>query len=166
MSENNQVSVKEEMKNEVAAVAQSGNYAITKDENGKFKRKAVYSHYSSVVPETKEQKVAMFNLLNGDDEQTAALGEHIGALLQVANVIHNPYDSLNEDTGELEYGVLTYLFTPEDQVFVTSSKSVYHTLQNVYKVWGEPTSWEEPLKFKVVKKKGREHQYTDIKIML
>jgi hypothetical protein len=108
----------------------------------------------------------MMNLLSGDDEKTQALGEHIRAHITVADVIFNPYDKVNEDTGEMEYGVLTYLVTPDQVVYVTSSKSVYFSMKRIFQVFGEPHYTEgEEITIKVVKKQGQQFKYTDIQIV-
>ncbi|ARQ95227.1 single strand DNA binding protein [Bacillus phage BeachBum] len=131
---------------------------------GKFSRKAIYSPYSSVVAETRAEKIQMMKLLDSD-EIAQPLKEHIGAIIPVADVIFNPFDRVNEDDGSLEFGVLTYLLTPEGVAYVTSSKSVYHTMKNIMKVFGEPT-WvgDDILNVKAVLKQGREHKYTDIEL--
>jgi hypothetical protein len=158
--------VENQMSNEIMQTTVKENYEVQKDESGKFKRKAVYTAFSSIVPETKEQKIAMMNLLSGDGDTTSPLGEHIGQQIQIADVIFNPYDKVNEDTGEMEYGVLSYLITPENQVFVTSSKSVYFSLKRIFQVFGEPHySEDEVLTIKVIKKQGQNFKYTDIQIV-
>jgi hypothetical protein len=154
------------MTNEIMQTSIKENYEVTQNEEGKFVRKASYKPFSSITPETKTEKIAMMNLLNGDGENTNALGEHIGAHIQIADVIFNPYDKINEDTGEAEYGVLTYLITPENVVYVTSSKSVYFSLKRVFQVFGEPHyEGEDVITVKVVKKNGQNFKYTDIQIV-
>jgi hypothetical protein len=142
------------------------NYEVMQNQEGKFIRKAVYQQFASIVPETKEQKIAMMNLLSGDDEKTQPLGEHIGAHIKIADVIFNPYDKVNEETGEMEYGVLTYLITPDQVVYVTSSKSVYFSMKRIFQVFGEPHyTQEDEITVKVVKKQGQQFKYTDIQIV-
>lgn len=140
-------------------------YDLVIDAEGKYKRKAKYTAWSSVRPETREQKIALMNLLNSGDEATA-LSDFVGAQIVVADVIFNPYDKINEETGEQEYGVLTYIITPDGVPYVTSSKSVYFTLKRMFQVFGEPHYNEtEAVKVQVVKKKGQQFQYIDLKII-
>ena len=140
-------------------------YEISQNVEGKFQRKAVYSPFSSIKPETKEEKIAMMNLLNSDDV-AQPLGENIGKQFQLADVIFNPYDKVNEDTGEMEFGVLSYLITPENIVYVTSSKSVYFSLKKIFMVFGEPHyNEDEVVTVEAVKKQGKSFKYTDIKIV-
>lgn len=154
------------MSNEIMLNQKPTNYEVSQNVEGKFVRKAVYTSFSSVTPETKEQKIAMLNMLNGDNENTQPLGEHIGKQFEVADVIFNPYDKINEETGEVEYGVLSYLITPEGVIYVTSSKSVYFSLKKIFMVFGEPHySAEDVITVKAVKKQGQNFKYTDIQIV-
>lgn len=153
------------MSNEMMNTTVSEGYELTRNEEGKFKRRAVYHAWSSVKPETREQKIAMMNLLNSGDEANA-LSDFIGVEIKIADVIFNPYDSVDEDTGELTNGVLTYILTPEGVPYVTSSKSVYFTLKNMFKAFGEPHyNEDEAVTVQAVKKKGLQFQYIDLKII-
>lgn len=154
------------MSNEIMQTTIKENYEIVKNEEGKFVRKAVYNSFTSITPVTKEEKIAMMNLLNGDDDKSFSLGENIGKHIELADVIFNPYDKINEETGESEYGVLSYLITPEKVVYVTSSKSVYFSLKRIFQVFGEPHyDAENMIVVKAVKKKGQNFNYTDIQIV-
>lgn len=140
-------------------------YEVSQKADGKFQRKAVYQFFASVVAETRAQKINMMNLLNGDGG-ALPMGEHVGAEFKVQDVIFQPYDAVDEETGELLNGVLTYLFDTKGAVYVTSSKSVYFTLKRVFQVFGAPHwSADEAVEVKVVKEKGKEFQYIDLKIL-
>ena len=140
-------------------------YAITQNAEGKFERKAIYQPFMSVTPETRAQKIALLQLLESDTV-AKPLNDCVGSKITIADVIINPYDKVNEDTGEMEYGVLTYMISTDGEAFVTSSKSVYYTLQNVFSVFGAP-HWEgeEAVTVQVVKKKGLQFNYTDINVI-
>lgn len=140
-------------------------FELTVDANGKYKRKALYKAFSSVVAETREQKINLMNLLDSDDI-ALPMSEYTGATIKVSNVITKPYDSVDEDTGEITSGVLTYLLTPDGLAYVTSSKSVYFTLQTAMTVFGEaPYSSGDELIVEIVKKQGKQFKYTDIKVV-
>jgi hypothetical protein len=151
------------MTNELMTSNNQGNYEIIQKEDGKFARKAKYEAFSSVKAETKKEKIALLNLLEGSDENTNGLKDHVGKQLEVANVIFRPYDKVNEDTGEMEYGVLTYLLTPDGVPYVTSSKSVYFSLRRIFEVFGSPDQEEwENIIIKIVQKKGLQYNYVDV----
>lgn len=150
--------------NEMANVKTAGT-VIKVDENGKYKRVATYEPFTSVVAETREQKIAMMNLLDSDDV-ALPMNDYVGAQLKIADVITKPYDSVNEDTGEITSGVLTYLITPENVAYVTSSKSVYFSLQTIFSVFGFPHYSEgEEIIVEIVKKQGEKFKYNDIKVV-
>ena len=148
-----------------AEAVETKGYAITQNAEGKFERKAIYTPFSSVRPETRAQKIALLQLLESDDV-AIPLNEAVGKKITIADVIIRPYDKVNEDSGEMEYGVLTYMISTDGEAFVTSSKSVYYTLQNVFSVFGAP-HWEgeEAVTVQVVKKKGLQFNYTDINVI-
>lgn len=153
------------LQQEIALVSPDGKSMIVMDENGKFKRKAIFQPFSSVVAETREQKLALFNLLESDDI-AKPLGDNVGTKIKIVDVVHTPYDAVDEDTGELTNGVLTYLIEGDGTAYVTSSKSVYYTLQNAFKAFGFPHYNEgDELTVEVVKKDGRQFKYVDVKIL-
>lgn len=144
-NENTELEIAVQESQELSLVAQdSDEYAIVKDEKGKYKRKAKYQEYSSIKAETREEKIWLANLLDNDDDTGHGLKEQVGKKIEVANIIMRKYDKVNEDTGVLEYGVLTYLLTPDKTAYVTSSKGVYFSVQQFMKLFGTPDSpeWE------------------------
>lgn len=145
------------------------NFLIVKTPENKFKRKAKYKAYSSVNPETPEQKRKMFKLLNDSDESGIAspMKDNIGVTFNLVDVVCQPYDTIDEDTGERQLGVISYLFSDEGDVFVTSSKSVYHTLQNMFQAFGEPHYTEDDkLPIVIIEKQGEKYKYVDITLAM
>lgn len=153
----------------VAAAPITEGYEVLRNAEGKFQRRAVYQDWSSVHPETREEKIALLNLLNaGEGEEGGATGlnDYIGGEIKIADVIFRAYDSLNEDTGELTNGVLTYIFDTQGKAFVTSSKTVYFTLKRTFQIFGYPHySEKDALTVKVVKKPGKDFKFIDLKIL-
>jgi hypothetical protein len=149
----------------IVTVREDDNYVIIKT-GDKYSRKAKYNDYSSIKAETREEKIWLMNLLDGDEETGNGLKEQVGKQIIVADVITRKYDKVNEDTGEMEYGVLTYLITPDKQVFVTSSKSVYFSINKIMDVFGKPTDeiWEN-ITVKVIKEKGTNGDMIKIKLV-
>ncbi|ALH46475.1 single strand DNA binding protein [Bacillus phage VMY22] len=144
---------------------EQGEYIVSRDAEGKFSRKAKYKFFSSVTPESKEEKIKFFNLLNGDEE-AISIKDNTGVPIPVQDVIFNPYEGIDEETGVFDHGVLTYLITPDGLVYVTSSKSVYHSMKNMFKVFGEPHYTDETrIIVTGVMKKGQKHQYVDVTLV-
>lgn len=147
-------------------VRETDQYVISKTEDGKFVRKAKYEDYSSFEAETRQDKIWLLNIMEGDEETGNPLSEHIGKVIEVQDIITRKYDKLNEDTGELEYGVLTYLITPDKQAFVTSSKTVYFSVNRIMELFGRPDEegWEN-IKLKVGSEKGANGTIIKVKLV-
>jgi RNase P/RNase MRP subunit p29 len=147
-------------------VREEKNFVVIKNEEGKFVRKAKFNSYTSVKAETKVDKIWMMNLLEGNEDTANGLKEHVGKIIEVADIITRPYDKINEDTGATEYGVLTYLLTPDRVVYVTSSKNVYFSINNIMDTFGAPDQpdWEN-IQIKVLKEKGANGDMIKIKLV-
>jgi hypothetical protein len=164
-----------ENKNEIAEVTEQTHTSVVVRENddyvvlkedGKYIRKAKFAEYSSIHPETKEEKIWMLNLLEGDEETGNGLKSHAGKIIEVANVITRKYDRINEESGQQEFGVLTYLITPDKIAYVTSSKTVYFSIMRIMDLFGKPDSGEwENIKVKVGKEKGQNGDMIKIKMI-
>lgn len=137
---------------------------LYQDQSGKFKRRATYEDFSSVQVETREEKIKLYQLIEEENDALKPATEHIGTEIELKDVIFRKYDSVDELTGELEEGVLTYLFDKNGTVYVTSSKSVYFSLNKIFKIFGEPT-YEEAVLIKLVRREGREFKYVDITLL-
>jgi hypothetical protein len=160
---------KQEIQNEVAlttVVREEENYVIIKNEEGKFSRKAKYHDYSSITATSREEKIWLMNLLEGNEETGNGLKDHVGKHIEVANVITRKYDKINEETGQTEYGVLTYLLTPDRIAYVTSSKNVYFSIIRIMDLFGKPNEegWEN-VTVKVMKEKGQNGDMIKIKMV-
>src|SRR5690606_1218969 len=131
-----------------------------------FVRKAKFNSFSSIKAETREEKTWLLNLMEGDEESGNGLKDHVGKVIEVENVITRTYDRINEDTGETEYGVLTYLLTPEKVAYVTSSKTVYFSITRIMELFGKPGTddWVN-IKVKVGKEKGQNGDIIKIKMV-
>lgn len=147
-------------------VRENDQFVVVKDAEGKFKRKAKYALYSSFKAENRADKIFLANLLEGAEESGEGLKGHVGKHIEVADIITRPYDKINEETGDTEYGVLTYLITPEKVAYVTSSKSVYFSITRAMELFGNPENpdWEN-LTIKVLKEKGTNGDMIKIKIV-
>jgi hypothetical protein len=152
--------------NQVTVISQNDDYVVLQNAEGKFVRKAKFHEFSSVKAESKADKIWLMNVFEGSEDSANGLKNHVGKQIVVADIITRPYDRINEETGQQEYGVLTYLITPEKQVFVTSAKSVYFTINNIMKLFGTPSDpdWEN-VTIKVMKEKGTNGDMIKIKMI-
>lgn len=121
-------------------VTETNEYSVFQLPNGKFEKRVKYQAYSSIHPETTEEQVMLYNLLNGDE--ALEMKAHIGTIFEIMNVVFSPYDSFDEETGVSDAGVSTIILGVTDNgepvTFATSSKTVYWDLQNMFKVFCKP----------------------------
>lgn len=147
-------------------ISETDNYTVTQNAEGKFVRKAKYKEFSSVVVNTRAEKMWLLNILEGDEESGNGLKEQVGKTIEVQDIITRPYDKLDEDTGETINGVLTYLITPDKTVYVTSSKTVYFSVTRIMDLFGAPGTEEwENIKLKVGKEKGQNGDIIKVKMV-
>jgi hypothetical protein len=170
MTETNQTTQNEIVTTENSQVdviqSETDKYVVVKQADGKFKRKAKFEEYSSIVAKDRAEKIWLMNLLDGDAESGNPLKQHIGKQIEIANVITRKYDKINEETGELEYGVLTYLITPDKVPYATSSKSVYFSINRMMDLFGKPTDEEwENITVQVSSSKGANGDIINIKMV-
>jgi hypothetical protein len=106
-----------EAQNQVEVVkSENEEYVVVQGADGKYSRKAKFKDYSSIVAESRADKIWLMNLLEGDEGTGNGLKDHVGQIIEVQDIITRRYDKINEETGAIEYGVLTYLIAPDKQV--------------------------------------------------
>lgn len=147
-------------------VSESEEYTVHRTPEGKYTRKAKYMELQTYQPETRAEKIWLLNLLEGVEDTAIGMKDYVNETIEIADIIIRKYDAIDEDTGEIENGVLTYLITPERQVYVTSAKAVYFSIKRIIEVFGKPgdSDWEN-VKVQVTKKKMENGDAINIKMI-
>lgn len=142
-------------------VTETSEYKIVKLPNGKFKKNMKYHPYASRKPETEEEKIELYKLFNdsGSDILTP-LRNMINKEIFIDHVFIKPYQSFDENTGNVTEGVNTYIQDTEGAYYATSSKSVYHTIKGIIESFGDPT-----MKVKVTGTKQKNGIQIDLSIL-
>lgn len=105
--------------------------------------------YCSIVPNSEEEKIKLFNALESCD---AKLNDEVGQIIKVKDVYVNEYPKTDKNTGETRIGHRTILFDEDGKTHVTASNYFYISLMKLLTVWGEPTTWPKPKTIKITKK--------------
>ena len=103
----------------------------------------------------RKSQVAIFNAVNGADEQ---LADHIGEVLEVVNVVAHPIELPDEHTGEVIRCLRTVLITKEGKSYVAVSQGIASAISRIFSIIGMPDdgAWEkEPVKMKIKQVKTR-----------
>lgn len=103
----------------------------------------------------RKSKIAIFNAVNGADEQIA---DHIGEVLEIVNVVAHPVELVDEVTGEAVHCLRTVLIDKTGKSYVAVSQGIASALSKVFSIVGSPDggAWEkEPVKMKIKQVKTR-----------
>lgn len=103
----------------------------------------------------RKSQVAIFNAVNGADEQ---LADHIGEVLEVVNVVAHPIELPDEVTGEVIRCLRTVLITKDGKSYVAVSQGIASAISRIFSIIGMPDggAWEkEPVKMKIKQVKTR-----------
>ena len=119
-----------------------------KNPNGQF--------YCSIKDDgSRATKVAIFNAVNGADEQIA---DHIGEVIEVVNVVAHPVELQDEVTGEVVSALRTVLIDKNGKSYTAVSQGITSALSKIFSIIGTPENgaWEtEPVKMKIRQVKTR-----------
>ena len=119
-----------------------------KDPNGQF--------YCSIKNDnTRKSQIAIYNAINGADEQVA---DHINEVLEIVNVVAHPVTLTDEETGEIITALRTVLIDKNGKGYVAVSGGIANAVSRIMSIIGEPTNgaWEkEPVKMKIKQVKTR-----------
>lgn len=134
-------------------IERNDKYEIVQLPDGKFVKKMIYKKFWSTIPETTDERIEMYKVFN-DSENNGDLVTPLSTMANKEVTIHqaytNPYESFDEKTGQNVFGVVTTLYDGSNY-YATSSKSVYHTLFQIFEVFGYPnTPNYKPITVKVI----------------
>lgn len=104
---------------------------------------------------TRKSAIAIFNAVNGADEQVA---DHIGEVLEIVNVVAHPISLPDEETGEIIEALRTVLIDKNGKSYVAVSQGITSALSRIFSIVGMPDggAWEkEPVKMKIKQVKTR-----------
>lgn len=119
--------------------------------------------YSSFKPETTEEKIKLFNMLQSADK---LLIDMVGETIELKHIYVKQYNKVNKDTGELEgQGYRTLLIDNDGYSFATGSYGIYFIVRDIIQTFGDPNSWEKPLKVKVIEKPFNDHKALSLEII-
>lgn len=124
----------------VIVVSETPDYKVIKLTDGKFKKQMKYKPYVSRQPETQEEEDKFYIIFNDSDSKLVTqLKNMVGKEITIAHIFMTPYDKFDENTGNVTDAVNTTIEDVDGNFYATSSKSVYHKLQNLMKSFGKPT---------------------------
>lgn len=121
-------------------------------------RKPEQCKFSSLDVNDKKQAKQLVNALSGASEQTkTSVKENANVTIGLKDVFIDVITkAVKDDSGnavvdndgyeQMETTPRIVMFDDKGKHYVTSSKNVLSTLSNIFTLYGEPNTWEEPLK--------------------
>lgn len=148
-------------------VSDTAEYTIVQTPDGKFKKNMKYQPYFSRQAETQDEKVELYRILNEDNnENVFEMKKMVDKEITIEHVFINPYISFDEDTGKNKHGVNCTIQSTDGNYYVTSSKTVYYTLHDLFRTFGYPTDeGYEPIKVKVTGTKQKNGIQINLKLV-
>lgn len=105
--------------------------------------------YCSKVVETEEDKKALFNALETCD---VLLNDIVNQEIDIKDIYVEESQVFDEESGVVKPKYRTIIFDSTGKTYATGSYGIYNVLKKIIKIYGLPTTWENPLKVKVVKR--------------
>lgn len=115
--------------------------------------------YQSFVPSTEEEKIQLYNALQQCDER---LMDHIGEVILLKNVICQEFQRENEETGEVTDEVRTVILDDKGKTYGTASKGIFLSLAQIFKAFGQPSTWKEAKPIRIKEKQTGKNRKTYI----
>lgn len=106
---------------------------------------------TSVDMSTEEGKLRVFGAL----QDSQKIEDHLNEDINLKDVVMQTVDVVNESTGEVDSAVRTTLIDDKGKAYSATSSELVKSLRTMMGIWGEPNTWEKPIKVKVTTGKSR-----------
>lgn len=107
--------------------------------------------YSSIKGDDVDTRKRVFNAVSAAEP----IKNHLNKALTIVDVIVQPAESENQQTGEVDQYLRTTLIDDKGNAYSAGSVGISMALKNILDIMGEPGSAAWPLKVKAVSKAGR-----------
>lgn len=128
-----------ENKNELATIANAENIGLALSDSGN-------TAYCSFIAADASSKAMLFNGMNNPDERIA---NEINQIINVKDVYAETVDLVNDETGEIAACKRIVLFDADGKSHVAVSNGIFNALKKLFKVFGQPSEWEQAIPLKV-----------------
>lgn len=135
-----------EAKNELAVHGQQGEM-MAADQS---------QRYYSIVPSNRKEAVDIYNAVNNPDER---LADHINKTIKVKHILIETVEIAKEDSDnpfdDKDIVPRTVVIDHKGVSYVAVSFGIFNSMKRIVQMFGEPSTWEEPVTIEVKQiKKG------------
>lgn len=112
--------------------------------------------FTTVKGDDFEAKAKIFNAVN----DAVPVSDLSGKAFEIADMVIESTEFVNEKTGEIEPAVRTIFITPSGDAYQAFSGPVFNAAKRILTLLGEPSQWPAPLKVRVTEEgKGLNRYY-------
>lgn len=97
--------------------------------------------YSSMATVTVNDRKRVYNALS----TSLTIGDFLNEELAVVDIIAGEVELVNKETGEVDIATRTVLVLDDGTAIAATSGVLYSRLMQITAIFGDPTTWEEPL---------------------
>jgi hypothetical protein len=111
--------------------------------------------FTTVKGDDFETKAKIFNAVN-DAKPVSDLS---GKPFEIADLVIEATEFVNEKTGEIEPSVRTIFITPAGDAYQAFSGPVFNAAKRILALLGEPSAWPAPLKVRVTEEGSGKNRF-------
>lgn len=121
---------------------------MTSDEDSRFivDLTTRTTSYCSMTANTPESRATLYNAMNNPEKH---IKDCINEVISIKDVYVEVVQLHNEETGEVSVAPRTVIIDENGVGYQAVSLGVFSALKKMFQVYGEPTTWENPVKVKV-----------------
>lgn len=111
--------------------------------------------FTTVKGDDFETKAKIFNAVN-DAKPVSDLS---GKPFEIADLVIESTEFVNEKTGEIEPAVRTIFITPSGDAFQAFSGPIFNAAKRILTLLGDPSQWPAPLKVRVTEEGSGKNRF-------
>lgn len=147
MEENFDLSVPSTAKDVDKAIAEEQQIVVRNDDNDNLivDLTSRTVSYCSFVPTTQKEKAQLYNATNNTSKRVKDL---INTEINLCNVYVEVVNCTDNITGEVIKCPRIVLIDDKNEGYVCVSVGIFSALKKLFTIFGEPSTWEEPVRIK------------------
>lgn len=112
-------------------------------------------------PESKDYKKAMLKALNNPTDKISNL---INQEIEITDVFCHNVECVSQE-GEVQVCPRIVLFDKSGNAYESVSFGVYNSVKNIFAVFGHPSTWDQPIKVKIVQINKKEKKMLSLQVI-
>lgn len=108
--------------------------------------KSATTSYCSLNANTRQEKELLFNIISSPSDRIANI---INQTIELKHVYVETVELTNEETGEITFAPRTILIDKNEKSFECVSVGIFSALKKLFQIFGDPSTWEKPIKIKI-----------------